>query len=480
MTTTGAKPTSQKAQRGAKKRQTRGGKKKEVSENAPIFLRKTYHMIDTCDPAIATWSDDGLAFVVKDTEKFASDIIPQFFKHSNFSSFVRQLNFYGFRKIKSDPLRITDAEDDEASKYWKFRHDLFQRNRPDLLVEIKKSNHNENADKQDVESLKNEIKQLKSRMTSMSREMEKMASLVASVMQNQQHLNQQQQPPPAPESNPAKKRKLTASPLPVSIGSNAFGGDFDSLDDISVDLDLVPIPEKIAPSSMSSMGRNPSVSSFTSTDEDILSSLFALDSSDNVDYVQQKQNQKSLQNYQFPAKGASKKDEPENAPDPVLMTKLRNALSVLPKNMQQMFVDRIVAFAVDPDAFKKQVEAVASLALAAVQEAKNRVGASPVADEAQTNALASAVFGAWLQRYGTNSKVAPETQHPVSNTAATVATPVSSIAAVEPPVEFGIGPPAAVSMPLTTEAETIPEVHIETPLAVEIPFSDALTPLTAL
>ena len=32
-------------------------------------------MIDTCDPSVATWSEDGTAFVVKDTEKFASDII---------------------------------------------------------------------------------------------------------------------------------------------------------------------------------------------------------------------------------------------------------------------------------------------------------------------------------------------------------------------------------------------------------------------
>ena len=46
-------------------------------------------MIDTCDPTIACWSEDGETFVVKDPNKFEQQIIPQFFKHSKFSSFVR-------------------------------------------------------------------------------------------------------------------------------------------------------------------------------------------------------------------------------------------------------------------------------------------------------------------------------------------------------------------------------------------------------
>lgn len=46
-------------------------------------------MIDSCDPTVAGWSEDGETFVVKDPTKFEKIIIPQFFKHSKFSSFVR-------------------------------------------------------------------------------------------------------------------------------------------------------------------------------------------------------------------------------------------------------------------------------------------------------------------------------------------------------------------------------------------------------
>lgn len=40
-------------------------------------------------------SDDGDMFIVKDPEIFASEVIPQYFDHNKFSSFARQLNFYG-------------------------------------------------------------------------------------------------------------------------------------------------------------------------------------------------------------------------------------------------------------------------------------------------------------------------------------------------------------------------------------------------
>ena len=48
-------------------------------------------MIDSCDKSIAGWSEDdnGTTFVIKDPVKFEQKVIPTYFKHNKFSSFVR-------------------------------------------------------------------------------------------------------------------------------------------------------------------------------------------------------------------------------------------------------------------------------------------------------------------------------------------------------------------------------------------------------
>lgn len=59
------------------------------------FLTKTYQLVE--DPAIndvISWNDDGSTFIVWNTTVFARDLLPRYFKHNNFSSFVRQLNTY--------------------------------------------------------------------------------------------------------------------------------------------------------------------------------------------------------------------------------------------------------------------------------------------------------------------------------------------------------------------------------------------------
>lgn len=94
-------------------------------------------IFDAIDMADDVRSENGDSFIIRDPEKFAAEILPQYFKHSNFSSFARQLNFYGFRKLKAEPILTADYDARKAN-YVSFFHEKFQRGKPDLLHEIRR------------------------------------------------------------------------------------------------------------------------------------------------------------------------------------------------------------------------------------------------------------------------------------------------------------------------------------------------------
>ncbi|KDR82173.1 hypothetical protein GALMADRAFT_39494, partial [Galerina marginata CBS 339.88] len=54
---------------------------------------------DSSIQSIVSWGPERDRFVVKDTDEFLKSVLPGLFNHSNFASFVRQLNKYGFHKI---------------------------------------------------------------------------------------------------------------------------------------------------------------------------------------------------------------------------------------------------------------------------------------------------------------------------------------------------------------------------------------------
>ncbi|XP_043722019.1 heat stress transcription factor B-4b-like [Telopea speciosissima] len=97
-----------------------------VDSQKPVpapFLTKTYQLVD--DPRtdhIVSWGEDETTFVVWKPPEFARDLLPNYFKHNNFSSFVRQLNTYGFKKIVADR--------------WEFANELFRKGEKHLLSEI--------------------------------------------------------------------------------------------------------------------------------------------------------------------------------------------------------------------------------------------------------------------------------------------------------------------------------------------------------
>lgn len=108
--------------------------------------------------------------------------------------------------------------------------------------------------------------------------------------------------------------------------------------------------------------------------------------------------------------------------DPKLSAKLNNAVSMLPKPLQESFVERIVVNIASPDAYRKHVDAVSVLATAAAIEAQNQTmicntqtdvpmrdgneNSDKLSMSIQSEAtlpIAAAALGAFLAKYGNAS-----------------------------------------------------------------------------
>jgi len=113
----------------------RVGRPSKSHGNVPAFLQKTYDFLDVPEyNNLICWNKEGNAFIVKNISGFADEVLPKYFKHNNFASFVRQLNMYDFHKIRH--------EDNENE----FRHKFFKRGQRNLLSQIKRKSHEAQAE----------------------------------------------------------------------------------------------------------------------------------------------------------------------------------------------------------------------------------------------------------------------------------------------------------------------------------------------
>ncbi|CAA0825129.1 Heat stress transcription factor A-7a [Striga hermonthica] len=95
----------------------------------PDFLTKTFKIVtDPSTNSIISWARSGESFIIWDHIRFSAEILPKYFKHSNLSSFVYQLNNY-VKKIGVD-------------HQWEYENPNFQAGKEYLLTSITKRGQN--------------------------------------------------------------------------------------------------------------------------------------------------------------------------------------------------------------------------------------------------------------------------------------------------------------------------------------------------
>lgn len=103
-----------------------------MSKAGSNFIQKLSQMLLT-HAHLIQWDVTGTVVIIPNPELMASHVLPQYFKHDKFSSFVRQLHLYGFSKSTLSTGAI------------EFRHDYFIRGRPDLMELISRKSSSRNA-----------------------------------------------------------------------------------------------------------------------------------------------------------------------------------------------------------------------------------------------------------------------------------------------------------------------------------------------
>lgn len=139
----------------------------------PPFLRKLQEATSTVDPSVAHWSEDGKQFIVERSEAFEK-YLGTFYKGS-LLTFIRQLHFYGFRKV------------DLKGEKWSFSHKSFRQDMPHMIYEIRRKTRTETSDgvasELEVQAIRNHVYTLSEEMKALRSELKEARQEIALLRQ---------------------------------------------------------------------------------------------------------------------------------------------------------------------------------------------------------------------------------------------------------------------------------------------------------
>ncbi|KAG5183423.1 HSF-type DNA-binding-domain-containing protein, partial [Tribonema minus] len=90
------------------------------------FPRRLYELLQEEDASVVSWIKNGEGFIINDMDTFVNTTLVKYFQHNKYTSFQRQCNLYGFRKITRGP---------DAGMYI---HEHFKKGRLEDLVKVRR------------------------------------------------------------------------------------------------------------------------------------------------------------------------------------------------------------------------------------------------------------------------------------------------------------------------------------------------------